>query len=67
MNGRCLLEPAGLRHVRGAAARTCTGLRLTEDPEKVFVGGMVPEDRPALKEDGENTGEASEAEHESEP
>jgi hypothetical protein len=40
---------------------------LTEDPEKVFAGGMVPGDRPALKEDVENTGEASEAEHESEP
>lgn len=40
---------------------------MTEDPEKVFAGGMVPGDRPALKEDVENTGEASEAEHESEP
>jgi len=67
MNGRCLSEPAGLRYARGAAARICTGLRLTEDPEMVFVEGMVLEDMPAWKEAVGNTSEAAEAEHENKP
>jgi len=40
---------------------------LTEDPEMAFVEGMVPEDRPAWREDVGNTGEVTEAEHENEP